>query len=104
MMRKRELLKGAAALAMGGIVPFRVSGQALQPPQKRKRMNLLFITADDMDWSVPGFMGGKLDLTPNLDALAARAHCFVNNRTVAPICMPSRQAFMTGLLPHHNGG
>lgn len=103
-MRKRELLKGAAAIALAGIFPLPASGQARPAPAARKRMNLLFVTADDMDWSVPGFMGGTLNLTPNLDALAARSHRFVNNRTVAPICMPSRQAFMTGLLPHHSGG
>jgi hypothetical protein len=39
-------------------------------PEQVKRMNLLFITVDDMNWSIPGFMGGKKDLTPGLDALA----------------------------------
>ncbi|AOH85241.1 sulfatase [Sphingomonas panacis] len=104
-MRKRELLKGAAAAALMGIVPS--AGWAQRHPEPKpqgERTNLLFITADDLDSSIPGFMGGMQKLTPNLDALAARAHRFVNNRTVAPICMPSRQAFMTGLLPHHSGG
>lgn len=67
-------------------------------------MNLLFITVDDMDASIPGFMGNRAGLTPNLDRLAARSHAFVRNRTVAPICMPARQAFMTGLVPHRSGG
>lgn len=67
-------------------------------------MNLLLITADDLDWSIPGFMGGRPNLMPNLDALAARSLRLVNNRTVAPICMPSREALMTGLLPHRSGG
>jgi len=101
-LHKRDLLKGAAALALAGVLPVRLMAQAA--PVLRKRLNLLFITADDLDWSVLGFMGGRMNLTPNLDALAARSHRFVNNRTVAPICMPSRQAFMSGLLPHHNGG
>lgn len=104
MIRKRDLLKSVAALALLGTVPFRLGAQQMPPPPKKKRLNLLFITADDLDSSLPGFMGGPAGLMPNLDALAARSHRFVNNRTVAPICMPSREAFMSGLLPHHNGG
>lgn len=101
-MSKRSFLLGAAAAAMASAVPFRLA--AAEAPVKRKRMNLLLITADDLDWSIPGFMGGRPDLMPNLDALARRSHRFVNNRTVVPICMPSREAMMTGLVPHRSGG
>ncbi len=68
------------------------------------RPNLLFLTVDDMNYSIPGFMGGKGDLTPNLDRLAGRSHRFIHNRTTAAICQPSREAMMTGLLPHRSGG
>jgi N-sulfoglucosamine sulfohydrolase len=101
-LARRDLLRGAGLAALAGVFPLRAAAQA--PALARPRWNLLFITADDLDSSLPRFMGGKGNLTPNLDALAARSHRFVNNRTVAPICMPSRQAFMTGLLPHHSGG
>ncbi len=70
----------------------------------KQRLNLLFITADDMNWSLPGFMGGKNSLTPHLDKLAASSCQFVHNRAAAPICQPSREAMMTGRLPHHSGG
>ncbi|MEF2074583.1 sulfatase family protein [Consotaella aegiceratis] len=67
-------------------------------------MNLLFLTADDLDYSLIGFIKGDEDnITPNLGRLAARSHRFVNNRTVAPICMPSREAMMSGLMPHRSG-
>lgn len=101
---KRDLLRSVAAAALAG--PARALAQRPPaPPRGRgERMNLLFITVDDMDASLPGFMGNRAGLTPNLDALARRSHRFVNNRTVAPICMPSREAFMTGLLPHRSGG
>jgi len=101
MVRKRDFMTGAAAviaLAVGA------SAARTAPPILRKRLNLLFITVDDLDWSLHGFMSGRKNFTPNLDALAARSHRFVNNRTVAPICQPAREAMMTGLLPHHNGG
>lgn len=104
-MLKRDLLRGVAAAAITGIAPLRASARApSKPVGTGGLLNLLFITADDLDASVPGFMGGMRGLTPHLDALAARSHRFVNTRTVAPICMPSRQAFMTGLLPHRSGG
>ena len=57
-----------------------------------------------MDGSIPGFAGNKHNLTPNLDALAAHSHRFVHNRTTAAICQPSREAMMTGRVPHHSGG
>jgi len=48
-------------------------------------------------------MGGRNNLTPSLDTLAARSHRFVNNRTTVAICQPSREAMMTGRLPQHSG-
>jgi len=98
-VRKREFMAGAAAVLA---LMLGARGSAM-PPLPRKRLNLLFITVDDLDWSLPGFMSGRKNFTPNLDALAARSHRFVNNRTVAPICQPAREAMMTGLLPHHSG-
>jgi len=102
-MNKRQFLRGSATAAVLSVLPFRLLAQE-RPAPPRKRLNLLFITADDLDESIPGYISGRQGLTPNLDALAARSHRFLRNRTVAPICMPSREAFMTGLLPHHSGG
>jgi len=66
-------------------------------------LNLLIITADDMNGDTPGWMGDKLKVTPNLDQFAATAHRFVNAHVTVPICQPCRSAFMTGLVPHRNG-
>ena len=99
-MRRRDFLKttGAAAVAAS-------TAQMLPAFVKSRRpLNLLFITVDDMNYSMPGFMGGLPHLTPRLDALAARSHRFVNNRTSVAICQPSREAMMTGRLPQHSGG
>ncbi|MBN8817884.1 MAG: sulfatase [Sphingomonas sp.] len=103
-VRKREFLLGGATAALAGILPSQNAAKAQGGGAPPRPMNLLLITADDLDWSLPGFMGGKAGLMPNLDALARRSHRFVNNRTVAPICMPSREALMTGLVPHRSGG
>jgi N-sulfoglucosamine sulfohydrolase len=65
--------------------------------------NLVLVTADDMNADSSGWMGNPLGATPHLDAFAATAHRFVNHHVTAPICQPSRSAFMTGLVPHRNG-
>lgn len=67
-------------------------------------LNVLFITADDMNYDAPGFTGNRIPgLTPNLDRLAAEGHWFVNAHVAVAICQPSRQAMMTGRYPHNNG-
>ena len=66
-------------------------------------LNLLVVTADDMNADSSGWMGNPLGATPNLDAFAATAHRFVNHHVTVPICQPGRSAFMTGRVPHRNG-
>ena len=68
------------------------------------RRSLLLITADDMNADSPGWMGNPLQATPALDAFAATSHRFRNHHVTVPICQPGRQALMTGLVPHRNGG
>ncbi len=67
-------------------------------------LNLLYITADDMNWDSSGWMGSQAGATPTLDALAAKSHGFVHHHVTAPICMPSREAMFTGRVPHRSGG
>jgi N-sulfoglucosamine sulfohydrolase len=67
------------------------------------KLNLLYITADDMNADSPGWMGGKMNATPTLDALAGTCHRFINNHVTAPICQPSREAMFTGRVPHRSG-
>ncbi|WP_010188397.1 sulfatase family protein [Sphingomonas sp. PAMC 26605] len=100
-MRKREFLTGTVLTTLAATLPAQAA--KARPPASAKRMNVLIITVDDMDVSMPGYMGNKHGLTPNLDALALRSHVFENCRGAAPICMPSREAFMSGLVPHRNG-
>jgi N-sulfoglucosamine sulfohydrolase len=76
------------------------AGAAEQP---RPQPNLLLITADDLNADSPGWMGNPLRATPRIDALAATAHRFVNSHVTAPICQPSREALLTGRVPHRSG-
>lgn len=101
-LRKRDFLGAALSAIVASTVPAHAQKRQAKPAGG-KRPNVLIITVDDMDVSMPGYMGNKHGLTPHLDALAARSHVFAHCRGAAPICMPSRQAFMSGLIPHRNG-
>jgi len=68
-----------------------------------KPLNLLIVTADDMNADSGGWNGNTLGATPNLDAFTKGAHRFVNSHVTVPICQPGRSALMTGRVPHRNG-
>jgi len=79
------------------------SGPALDD-QSTNKLNVLFITVDDMRDYV-GFLEGYAGRvhTPNMDKLAAQGVAFTNAHTAATVCCPSRNAMMTGLRPSTTG-
>lgn len=69
------------------------------------RQNVLFITADDMNYDSLGCYGCPTDsITPSIDDLAERGMRFTNAHVTIAVCMPSRETLMTGRYPHNNGG
>lgn len=105
-MDRRKFIKSTSGLVLlAGATPWpEALAKTLNKTPKGKRpMNLLFMTADDMNGSMPGWMGNPLKPTPNMDAFAATAHRFIDNHDAAPICQPSREAMMTGLWPQRSG-
>ena len=60
-------------------------GLALPASAAERPLNLLLITADDLDSSSLGCMGSKVGATPNLDAFAAKSFCFVHGHVSAPM-------------------
>ena len=70
-----------------------------------KRLNILLITADDMNYDSLGVMGCPIkNITPNLDALARQGMLFKRAHVTVAVCQPSRQVLMTGRYAHCNGG
>ncbi len=65
------------------------------------RPNIVFILSDDMGWAQPGFNGGKAELTPNLDTLAAEGLQLTSHYTHS-VCAPTRGAFLTGRYAFRN--
>src|SRR6476659_10490975 len=78
---------GAAALAS--------SGTAQTP-----RPNVLFILADDLGYGDLSCYGRPEYKTPVLDNLAKQGMKFTDNYASAPVCTPTRTAYITGRYPH----
>ncbi|TCS85860.1 putative sulfatase [Anseongella ginsenosidimutans] len=70
-----------------------------QPAAPPSRPNIVFILADDLGWSDIGCYGNPSISTPNLNKLAREGMLFSDAYAPAPICSPSRAAFLTGKSP-----
>src|SRR5678815_4552076 len=64
-----------------------------------QRPNIIYIMTDDMGYGDLSGYGRKDYLTPNMDKLASQGIKFVNAYSAAPLCTPTRAAFMTGRYP-----
>lgn len=77
-------------------------------PGKNKEIylpvNVLLITADDLNYNSLGSYGNTIDkISPNIDRLAQSGIRFTNGFVNIAVCQPSRQSIMTGRYPHNNG-
>jgi len=68
-----------------------------------RKIDLLWIYADDHASYVLGTDGNRRARTPNLDRLASEGVRFARNFCNAPVCTPSRQSRLTGQMPHSAG-
>ena len=58
--------------------------------------NIIFIFSDQQRWDTCGCYGQPLEVTPNLDRLAAEGVRFENAFTCQPVCGPARACIQTG--------
>ncbi len=66
---------------------------------QNNRPNILFILADDLGYGDLSCYGRPDYQTPHLDRLATQGVRFVNAYSAAPLCTPTRCAFVTGRYP-----
>ena len=86
-MHRRPLFIVAAWLTVAGFHSAAIAAQ---------RPNILWLIAEDFGPHL-GCYGTREVSTPNLDALAAAGVRYTRFFTTAPVCSPSRSAFMTGM-------
>ena len=68
------------------------------------KLNILFITLDDMNRDSVGIYGSKVKgTTPNIDKLAGEGLRFEHGHVSIAICMPTGAVWMTGRYPHNSG-
>ena len=65
--------------------------------------NILFLMSDEHRRDILGYAGDPIVRTPRLDALAETGVVFTQAYTPSPICIPGRQAMMSGQLPRTCG-
>jgi arylsulfatase A-like enzyme len=95
-MNRREFM--SAAIAAGTMSRIAAGqGQAQTTPQ---RPNIVFILADDLGYGDLSCYGRPDYTTPVLDKMAAEGMKFTDNYASAPVCTPTRCAYMTGRYPH----
>ncbi len=69
------------------------------PSSAQQKPNIVVIMVDDMGWTGLSSYGSDLHQTPNIDQLAADGMKFNQAYASAPVCTPTRAAFMTGKSP-----
>jgi arylsulfatase A-like enzyme len=76
----------------------RSTAEAMQAA--RPRPNILFILADDLGYGDLSCYGRPDYMTPVLDGMAKGGLKFTDNYAAAPVCTPTRCAYITGRYPH----
>src|SRR5882672_9371015 len=90
---RREFIgTAAAATAAVGAGGFGADAAA-------KRPNVLFILADDLGYGDLSCYGRPDYRTPVLDAFAKQGIKFLSAYAAAPVCTPTRCAYVTGRYP-----
>jgi len=77
---------------------------ALAEEPAPRRVNILLVTVDDMNWNSAGAFGAPIEgITPHIDALARNGRRYERAYVAASNCSPSRVALQTGLTPQQSG-
>jgi len=72
--------------------------------QSGKPLNVVLITADDMNWDSTGVNGCTVpNITPHIDKLAGEGILMREAHSTIPVCQPVRATMSTGLYPQNNG-
>jgi arylsulfatase A-like enzyme len=94
-----NLLRACIDLRKIGLLFFVVSVFSETSVSQSNRPNIIYIMADDLGYADLSCYGRKDYTTPNIDKLASQGIKFLHAYSGAPLCTPTRVAFMTGRYP-----
>src|SRR5687767_1925865 len=83
--------------------PFSVAAQKSSPADRSSRPNVIVFFMDDLGYGDLATYGASDVRTPNLDRLARDGVRLTDCYAAAPLCTPTRAAFMTGAYQHRVG-
>ena len=100
---RRNFLKESSA---AGALSLTSTANAAEGAQSRDnaRPNVILVISDQFRWDCLGQNGlNSLNLTPNLDSMAAEGVNFLNAITNQPVCAPSRACLFTSQYTNRHG-
>lgn len=86
----------------GAITAFSAHNLLAENNPKSLRPNVVVIYTDDVGYGDLSSMGATVVETPNIDRIAEQGLIFLNGRSPAATCTPSRYAMMTGRYSFRN--
>ncbi len=84
-------------------LPFSIAAQKTSPGHTSSRPNVIVFFMDDLGYGDLRTYGATDVQTPNLDRLAREGVRLTDCYAAAPLCTPTRAAFMTGRYQHRVG-
>src|SRR5688572_867872 len=97
-MKKLKLFSASSSLTGLGALFFLLLFSPIRS-HAQQRPNIIYIMADDLGYADISCYGRKDYKTPHLDNLASQGVKCMNAYSAAPVCTPTRVAFMTGQYP-----
>lgn len=91
-MRRRDFITTSAVAGLALSSP----ALALSAEDTARKLNIVYIFADDLGYRELGCYGQEKILTPNIDKLCAQGMKFTRHYSGAAVCAPARCVLMTG--------
>ena len=86
-------------LVIGCLAACSTASKPGQQAPAAKKLNVIYILADDLGYAELGSYGNTFNETPHLDRMAAEGLRFTQAYAAAPVCSPYRAALMAGQEP-----